>query len=77
MNNQSIQFSTRNAVRAVFVFLAVTLSGSAFANAAAWVAFGGATVSDQEILEVPSGAQLWAGFANTNDTLYPLSLSTG
>ena len=77
LNNQSIQFSTRNAVRAVFVFLAVTLSGSAFANAAAWVAFGGATVSDQEILEVPSGAQLWAGFANTNDTLYPLSLSTG
>ena len=71
------KFNAKNTAKIVFVFLAFTLSGSVFANAASWAAFGGATVTDQEVLEVPSGAQSWAGFANTNDTLYPLSLSSG
>jgi len=78
LNNHCLyKFNTRNAAKIVFVILAVTLSGSAFANAASWVAFGGATVTDQEVLEFPTGAQSWAGFANTNDSLYPLSLSNG
>ena len=76
-NHLFITFNTKNTARLFFVILAITLSGKVSANAASWAGFGGANVSDQEVLEVPSGAQVWAGFANTNGTLYPISLSSG
>ena len=71
------KFSPKNVAKIVFALLAFIFSSSVFANAASWAAFGGATVADQDVLEVPAGAESWAGFANTNDTLYPLSLSSG
>ena len=71
------KFNFKNAIKIVFALFTVTLSSRVFANAATWIAFGGATVTDQDVLEVPAGAQIWAGFANTNDTLYPISLSSG
>jgi beta-glucanase (GH16 family) len=76
-NHLFITFKPKNTARLFFVILAITLSGKVFANAASWAGFGGANVSDQDVLEVPSGAQVWAGYANTNDTLYPISLSSG
>ena len=69
--------SIKNTVKIVFAILAVSLSGSAFANAASWAGFGGATITEQNVLEFPTGADSWAGFANINNSLYPLNLSDG
>jgi beta-glucanase (GH16 family) len=75
-NHLLFKFSPKNVAKTVFVLLAFVFSSSVFANAASWAGFGGATVSE-DVLEVPAGAESWAGFANTNQTLYPLSLSSG
>ena len=37
--------------------------------------FGGATVVDN-VYTFPAGSQSWAGFANNNNTMYPLTLSS-
>jgi endoglucanase Acf2 len=38
-------------------------------------AFGGTTIGDGTLLTFPTGAESWAGFANMNTSLYPISLS--
>jgi endoglucanase Acf2 len=38
-------------------------------------AFGGTTIGDGTLLTFPAGAEEWAGFANMNTSLYPISLS--
>jgi hypothetical protein len=38
-------------------------------------AFGGTTIGDGTLLTFPAGAEPWAGFANMNTSLYPISLS--
>jgi len=38
-------------------------------------AFGGATIADS-VFTVPNGAQSWAGFANMNTALYPITIGT-
>jgi beta-glucanase (GH16 family) len=75
-NHRLFKFSPKNVAKTVFVLLAVTLSGIVNADESPWAPFGGATVTE-EMLEVPAGAQSWAGFANTNNALYPISLSDG
>lgn len=40
-----------------------------------WGYFGGATKSSTGIYEFPSGANSWAGFWNSNDTLLPFTFS--
>ena len=75
-NHRLFKFSPKNVAKTIFVLLAVTLSGIVNADESSWAPFGGATVTE-EMLEVPAGAQSWAGFANTNNALYPISLSDG
>lgn len=75
-NHLLFKFSPKNVAKTVFVFLTITLSGMVIANESPWAPFGGATVSE-DVLEVPAGAQSWAGFANTNSALYPISLTDG
>ena len=75
-NHLLFKFSPKNVAKTVFALLAVTLSGIVIADESPWAPFGGATVTE-EVLEVPAGAQSWAGFANTNSALYPISLSDG
>ena len=75
-NHLLFKLSSKNVVKTVYVLLAVTLSGIVIADESPWAPFGGATVTE-EVLEVPIGAQSWAGFANTNSALYPISLSDG
>ena len=38
-------------------------------------AFGGTTIGDGGVYTFPSGAESWAGFANMNTALYPMSFS--
>jgi hypothetical protein len=38
-------------------------------------AFGGTTIGDGTLLTFPTGAESWAGFANMNTSLYPISIS--
>ena len=45
-------------------------------SGASWAAFGGAFINNTTF-EFPSGAESWAGFANANDAIYPLSFSDG
>ena len=40
-----------------------------------WSAFGGTTATGN-VHEFPTGAEGWAGFANTNSSIYPLDFST-
>lgn len=75
-NHLLFKFSPKNVAKTVYVLLAATLSGIVIADESPWAPFGGATVTE-EVLEVPAGAQSWAGFANTNSALYPISLSDG
>ncbi|MGB2242743.1 MAG: hypothetical protein ACPHX1_04980, partial [Porticoccaceae bacterium] len=49
---------------------------SARAEVASWSPFGGAQVSDGEF-QFPTTAETWAGFANNNDSIYPLSFPDG
>ena len=65
-----------NIAKTVFLLLVVVFNGSVFANESPWAPFGGATVTE-EVLEVPAGSQSWAGFAYTNNALYPISLTDG
>ena len=67
---------TENIAKTVFLLLVVVFNGSVFANESPWAPFGGATVTE-EVLEVPAGSQSWAGFAYTNNALYPISLTDG
>jgi len=71
------KLNARDTVKILAVILSITVSGYSFANAAVWSGFGGSTVTDQEVLEFPNGAETWSGFANTNDSIYPLSLPDG
>jgi beta-glucanase (GH16 family) len=75
-NHLLFKFSPKNVAKTVYVLLAATLSGIVIADESPWAPFGGATVTE-EVLEVPAGAKSWAGFANTNSALYPISLSDG
>jgi len=72
-----IKFKASTTIKMLAICMAITASGSAFAIAATWSGFGGATVTDQEVLTFPSGAESWAGFSNTNDSIYPLNLPDG
>ena len=65
-----------NIAKTVFLLLVVVFNSSVFANESPWAPFGGATVTE-EVLEVPAGSQSWAGFAYTNNALYPISLTDG
>jgi hypothetical protein len=40
-------------------------------------AFGGTTIGDGFVYTYPSGTEDWAGFANKNMSLYPISLESG
>ena len=40
-------------------------------------AFGGTTIGDGGVYTFPTGAEPWAGFANMNTALYPMSFSEG
>jgi len=51
-------------------------SGSAANPAEFTEAFGGATIGDGSLFTFPSGSETWAGFANMNTSLYPISVSS-
>ncbi len=38
-------------------------------------AFGGTTIGDGSVYTYPAGTEAWAGFANTNTSLYPITVS--
>jgi len=38
-------------------------------------AFGGATIGDGSLYTYPAGAEGWAGFANMNEAIYPITLA--
>jgi CxxC motif-containing protein (DUF1111 family) len=40
-------------------------------------AFGGTTIANGSLFTFPSSAEPWAGFANMNTNLYPISISAG
>jgi hypothetical protein len=40
-------------------------------------AFGGATIGDGFVYTYPTGSEVWAGFANKNNALYPLTFEAG
>lgn len=40
-------------------------------------AFDGTTITDDNIFTFPTGAQGWAGFANMNTALYPITIGNG
>ena len=75
-NHLLFKLSPNNVAKTVFVIMAVTLNGIVIADESPWAPFGGATVTE-DVLEVPAGAFGWAGFANTNNAIYPISLSDG
>ena len=75
-NRWIYKLRTENIAKSVFLLLVVVFNGSVFANESSWAPFGGATVTE-EVLEVPAGSQSWAGFAYTNNALYPISLTDG
>ncbi len=53
-------------------------SGSGTDSAAAFTGtFGGATVSADGVYNFPTGSETWAGFANENAGMYPLSFENG
>ena len=54
----------------------MTVSLSANANVTSWTGFGGAVIAN-DVFEFPTSADSWAGYANTNDSFYPLSLPNG
>ncbi|MBF7074232.1 glycoside hydrolase family 16 protein [Glaciecola sp. MH2013] len=47
-------------------------------NVATWEGFGNATIdADTGEFNFPSNAEVWAGFANTNSSAYPLNFAAG
>ncbi|MDA9008037.1 hypothetical protein N9J18_02235, partial [Porticoccaceae bacterium] len=38
-------------------------------------AFGGTTIGEGSVYTYPSGTEVWAGFANTNTSLYPMTIA--
>jgi len=53
-------------------------SGSGTDSAAAYTGtFGGATVSADGVYNFPTGSETWAGFANENASIFPLSFPFG
>ena len=38
-------------------------------------AFGGTTIGDGSVYTYPAGTEAWAGFANTNTSLYPITIA--
>ena len=66
-----------NIVKSFTVFLTLIISGSVFSNVASWDGFGGAYVYNSNTFTVPAGSDDWAGFANSNENLKPISLPNG
>jgi beta-glucanase (GH16 family) len=66
-----------NIVKSFTVFLSLIISGSVFSNVASWDGFGGAYVYSSNTFAVPAGSNDWAGFANSNENLKPISLPNG
>ena len=66
-----------DAVKCIAFLITLTLSGTVLSNAATWNGFSGAYVSGDNVFTVSSDADNWAGFANTNDSLNPISLPDG
>lgn len=62
--------------KTVLFLVALAASMPSSAEIASWSGFGGAEITN-EVFTFPSSADSWAGFANTNDNLYPLSLPSG
>ena len=63
-------------IKTATMLLLIAASASAEAEITSWAAFGGAENSNDNFL-FPSAAESWAGYANTNDNIYPLSFPDG
>ena len=72
------KFVTNSALmlKVSLLFVLVFANVSARAEIASWAGFGGA-VNANDIFEFPSSADSWGGYANNNDSIYPLSFSEG
>ena len=62
--------------RSILLLALTVLSLSAKADITSWASFGGAENSN-DIFTFPSSAESWGGYANTNDSIYPLSFPDG
>jgi beta-glucanase (GH16 family) len=69
-------FSAKDALKTLTIFFSILVSSSTLANVAVWSGFGGAEKNDG-VFVFPSSADSWAGYANTNDSIYPLSFPEG
>ena len=74
--NRWNSFSARDALKTLTIFFSILVSSSTLANVAVWSGFGGAEKNDG-VFVFPSSAESWAGYANTNDSIYPLSFPEG
>ena len=62
--------------KSILLLALTVLSLSAKADITSWASFGGAENSN-DIFTFPSSAESWGGYANTNDSIYPLSFPDG
>ena len=62
--------------KSILLLALTVLSLSAKADITSWASFGGAENSN-DIFNFPSSAESWGGYANTNDSIYPLSFPDG
>lgn len=74
--NRWNSFSFRDALKTLTIFFSIIASSSTLANVAVWTGFGGAEKNDG-VFVFPSSAESWAGYANTNESIYPLSMPEG
>ena len=63
-------------LKALLLLVLVFANVSARAEILSWAAFGNSVFSN-DTFEFPSSAESWAGYANINDSIYPLSFPDG
>ena len=68
--------SFRDIINLLTLISSILVSTSTLANVAVWSGFGGAEKNDG-VFVFPSSADSWAGYSNTNDSIYPLSFPEG
>ncbi|MGB1334223.1 MAG: hypothetical protein ACPG57_04910, partial [Porticoccaceae bacterium] len=68
--------SFRGILNLLTLISSILVSTSTLANLASWAPFGGSQISNGEF-QFPTTAETWAGFANNNDSIYPLSFPDG
>ena len=67
------KINVRDILKTLTLTMFITLSGSSFANVAIWSPFGGAE-KNNGVFVFPSSANSWAGYSNTNESIFSFEL---